>query len=555
MILRPTKGNQRRELRRNFPRQLRRDLLLILLFSLAFQAFWGLRLAHPSYFDAYYYTTNAQRLAAGQGFTEEIIWQYLDDPAGLPHPSHTYWMPLPSLIGAAGYALTGTFRGAQIPFWLMTGLLPLLGYAISWRLSGGQRWQAWAAALLTTAGGWYAAKWVQPSTFGLFAWVGGGCLFLLALAQEHARPLYWALAGLAAGLAHLARADGILLLGVAALLWLWQLVSGWPVEKEATASVPSWRKQLWFPVVSLLLLFAGYILVMAPWFWRTWHLSGRPLSTVGTQTIFLTTYNDVFAYGRSFDLAHYLAWGWQSIILSKIDAVWLALQTFIGVTGLTAFTFFMVAGWISRGRREGSARFLRPFTLYTLLLFLVMTLVFTFPGQRGSLLHSSTALWPWSMALVPVGIERSVVWVARRRRAWQPEQAQRIFATVFVLMAYLITFAVSLSQPRMDKAAAVYEQVATLLPGDAVLVTGDPPGFYYHTGLRAIAAPNEPPEVLLEAADRYGATYLLLDEGRPPPLADLYEGEASHPRIRLAQDFGEGYRLYQLQPAAGTADG
>lgn len=535
-------------------RRTRRDLFWIVLFSLAFQAFWGLRLAHPSYFDAYYYTTNAQRLAAGEGFTQEIIWQYLDDPAGLPNPSHTYWMPLPSVVGAVGYALTGTFRGGQIPFWLLAGFLPVLGYAISWRLSGGQRWQARTAALLTAAGGWYAAKWVQPTTFSLFGWVGGGCLLLLALAHERRRPLYWGLAGLAAGLAHLARADGILLLGIAGLLWLWQMVGGNRGKgNESTLALRgSDRRSLG---ASLLLLLGGYLLVMAPWLWHTWRVTGRPLATAGTQTIFLTTYNDVFAYGRSFDLAHYLAWGWRNILLSKVQASWLALQTFIAVTGLTALTFFVVVGWIGLGRHPATRRFLRPFTWYTILLLLVMSLLFTFPGQRGSLLHSSTALWPWSMALVPAGIERTVVWIARRRRAWRPEQAKRIFAIMFVVMAYVITFAVALDQPRMEAAAAVYEEVAATVPEDTVLMTGDPPGVYYHTGLRAIVAPNEPAPGMLDAADRYGATYLLLDEGRPPPLTSLYEGEVSHPRVALVRDFGAGYRLYRLLSVEEASDG
>ena len=127
-----------------------RELWWIVLLGLVVQGFWAARLQHPAYFDAYYYTMNGQRLAAGQGFTEEIIWQYLDQPQGLPTPSHTYWMPLASLIAAAGYALGGSFRAAQAPFWLMAGLLPLLAYAISWQLYG-QRWQARLAALHSKA--------------------------------------------------------------------------------------------------------------------------------------------------------------------------------------------------------------------------------------------------------------------------------------------------------------------------------------------------------------------------------------------------------------------
>ncbi|MEZ4646314.1 MAG: hypothetical protein R3E31_26920 [Chloroflexota bacterium] len=50
-------------------RQTYRDFLWIALLGLAVQGFWALRLQHPSYFDAYYYTDNAQRLADGDGLT------------------------------------------------------------------------------------------------------------------------------------------------------------------------------------------------------------------------------------------------------------------------------------------------------------------------------------------------------------------------------------------------------------------------------------------------------------------------------------------------------
>jgi hypothetical protein len=66
---------------------MKRDLWFIALAGLTVQAFWMLRLEHPTYFDAYYYTINAQRLAAGHDFTEMVIWHYLDDPAGLNHPA------------------------------------------------------------------------------------------------------------------------------------------------------------------------------------------------------------------------------------------------------------------------------------------------------------------------------------------------------------------------------------------------------------------------------------------------------------------------------------
>jgi hypothetical protein len=413
--------------------QTRRDLFWITLFALIVQAFWGLRITHPTYFDAFYYTTNAQRLAEGHGLTQEIIWQYLDQPDSLPVPSFTYWMPLPAIIAAAGYKISDSFRAAQFPFWLMAGFLPWMGYGIAWHLKHNRR-LARVGALFTAAGGYYAAYWVQPTTFVLFAWVGGGCLLALAWAHEAKRGRYWLLAGVLAGLSHLARADGVLLLGVAGVIWLYEVGEWRRKNKDSGLKSEATPLNLQSLILWGLLFVGGYLLIMGGWFWRTYQLVGSPLSTVGTQTIFLTTYNDVFAYGRSFDFASYVEWGAANILRSKAEAFSLGLQTFIAVTGLTVFVIFMVWAWIKLARNKRTGLFLRPFSWYTFILYAVMIFVFTFPGQRGSLLHSSAALWPWSMALAAVGIDMAVDWIADRRPAWRPEQAKRLFSVVFVVM-------------------------------------------------------------------------------------------------------------------------
>ncbi len=521
-----------------------KDWVWITGVALLVQAFWALRMEHPSYFDAYYYTTNGWRLASGEGFTEEIIWQYLDDPAGLPTPSHTYWMPLPSIIAAVGYKLGGTFRAAQAPFWLMAGLLSLMSYAISWQLSGGQRWQARTAALFTAAGGYYTAYWAQPSTFALYAWTGGGCLLALAWAQKGGgkTAVAWFIAGLMAGLSHLARADGVLLLVVGGWVWLLGIRDRRLETKRLKANLQS--------LISNLLVFTlGYFLIMGGWFWRTWRVTGRPLSTVGTETIFLTDYNDLFAYGRHSDWQGFLAWGWDNILQSKLQALSLAAQTFIGVTGLTVFTFFFVWAWIKLGRDKEMRRFLRPFTWYAPVVFGLMSLVFTLPGQRGSLLHTSTALWPWSMALAAAGIGIAVDWMAARLPHWEPERSKPLFAGMFVVVVFVVSMAVSLRQPLRQEEAAVYRQIQAILPDDAVVMTGDPPGFYYHTALPSVVVPNEPPDIMLAAARRYGVNYLVLDPNRPPPLTELYEGAIQYSELKCIGEFAEGFKLYELEPS------
>ena len=74
-------------------------------------------------------------------------------------------------------------------------------------------------------------------------------------------------------------------------------------------------------------------------------------------------------------------------------------------------------------------------------------------------------------------------------------------------------------------------------------MVGNAPGFYYHTGLSAISIPNEPTEIMLQAAEAYGVTHLLLDSDRPQPLAALYDGIVSHPALELVAE-ADGLRLF-----------
>ncbi|MBK7894640.1 MAG: glycosyltransferase family 39 protein [Anaerolineaceae bacterium] len=515
----------------------RTDWLWLALIGLLFQAIWAVQMPTPTYMDAYYYTTNGQRLAAGDGFTELVIWQYLDDPAGLPTPSHSYWMPLTSILAAAGYSLGNGFWAAQLPFWLLAGLLPLLAYWIALQFFS-ERWQVWTAVLLTLSGGFYTRFLNQPSTFVPFAWAGGLCLLFLAFTQQRPAPKWWFLAGFTAGLAHLTRADGALLLVVAGFVWLKE-IRDWRLEIE--------KRSLISNLQSPILLLIGYLLVMTPWFIRNWRVWERPLPTSGTQTIFLTTYDDLFAYGRSFNLAHYLEWGWGNILQSKLDGVLLAGGTFVAVCGVVFLTPLIVWGWWNWWQDAEKREFLRPMSWYAGLLFAAMSLIFTLPGGRGGLLHSSVALWPWLMVLATAGLGYAVAWIATKLPHWEPQKAQPRFAALFVVVAFAISATLFYARADSTLEAEVYGEVGQMVGETAVLMAGNAPGVYYHTGLPALSIPNEPVVVLQAAAARYGVTHLLLDADHPQPLNDLYAQQANQPGFTLlfARD---GYQLYAVQP-------
>jgi len=526
------------------------DLALIAIIGLLLQAFWVSLLTQPTYMDAYYYTTNGQRLAEGHGFTESVIWQFLDDPQGLPTPSHTYWMPLPSILAAAGYLVRDDFTGAQIFFWLLGGLLPILAYGIGRQL-GAERWQGWVAAMLAAAGGYYAPYISQPSTFAPFAWAGGLSLLAVGLARLPAgltgktrgllkpgRLAYWLIAGVAAGLAHLTRADGLLLFVVAVFFWIAYAWGGREGRRQAGSS----------PLVQLALLLGGYLLVMAPWFIRNSQVTGGLLSTAGTQSIFLTSYDDLFAYGRSIGPVPFFEWGWNNIIHSRLQGAAVGLQTLLAIPGLIFLGPFIFVGLVILYRHRPARTLLQPLLLYTMILLVSTVLLFTFPGMRGSLFHSSVALWPWTTALAAAGIGFSVDWVAAHLSHWQPERAKRIFSTIFIMVALLLTFFVAQFRLTPDRDPAVYHQIEERIGVGSIVMIGNAPALYYYTGLAAVSVPNEPLPVLLQAADRYGVTYLVLDSDRPLPLDTLYHGELKEDRLHLLATFDD-IQLYEIQPA------
>ncbi len=523
----------------------RAGLIFIFLLALAVRALTALPLEGPGYFDAYYYYDVAENLHGGRGFVVDFIWNYLDDPPTVTHPSNLYWMPLPSILAYLSFVLLGsTYRASQVPFILLSALPPLLAYYLSLRLFGKVRYGL-MAGLLTIFSGFYLAYWVSPDNFTPFA--VSASLALLLMAQGVSRPAYFGLSGLCIGLSHLARADGVLLWAVLIFVLIADL-------KRKDDQGGPWRKRE--ALISLALALGGYLLVMAPWFWRNWQVAGTPLPGAGTKTIFLRSYDDIFSYSKRLDWANYLAWGWRAILASKLRAAVHNLLVILGGLQFYLAPFAFLGLWQIRGRRE-----YRPFFIYAPLLYLLMTLAFTFPSMRGSTLHSSAALLPFFLAVTPVGIEEAVKFVARWRRTWHLPTALAFFQAGFTFLALLISlFLYSQSlffstspepiMPLWNERDTIYLQVAQGLEEDVPVMVVDPPAYYYFTHGPALAIPNEDIEVVLEAAHRYGARYLILERDHPAPLNDLYEGEVSHPSLNLLRTLtdplGYAVQIYRL---------
>ncbi len=523
-----------------------RILILLTLAAIAVRFFTSLLLQQPGYADAYYYAVGAEQLYRGEGFQEPFIWNYLDTPDTVPHPGFTYWMPLASLIGWLGLVLLGpSFQAMQMPFVLLSALLAPGAYLIAWDLTR-ERKHALLAGLLALFPGAYAHVLVLPETFTPFALGGGLCLWAAGRGLRDQKAIWFALAGLGAGIAHLTRADGLLLVGVVLLFAIFPVcISAQPNRKERVTS----------SAASLALAMVGYLLVMGPWFARNLAVMGRPLNTAGTATILLTTYDDLFAYDRTPTLEAYLAWGWGEILTSKRDALLTNTgRLWAEVFGIILLPFSALGAW-----RLCDKRILWPCGIYLPLLFLVMTLFFTFPGPRGALFHSASAVLPFVYATAGPGLELVLRWAVRRLPHWRLNRAWPVFSAGLVTVCLMVTLFLLydnvLGDPWNQRDTA-YQDAADWLKDQqaqqSLVMVGNPASYYWHTAQPAIMIPNEPLTTVLTVADRYGARYLLLDGSRPRTLDELYAGSMVADRLAVRWKGNPGKEQIQIHEIIQT---
>lgn len=511
-----------------------RDYILpppLLVFTLIVGVIMAALIAHPGYTDAYYYFNAGQRLIDGYGLTDAGVWTYLglpDSVRGLPVPSHLYWMPLTSFIAAAGMGAGRSFDAAQIPFVILYVVLVSVGYAVGLKLSG-RRFIAWLVAILVMSGGYFAPHFTTTDNFALYGVVGGLCLLYAGFGRERESRGWFAFAGLFAGLAHLTRADGVLLLFVVVAVALL------PVRTERGYRLPT------NALIHVALPVIAYLFVMSPWMIRTLSVTGSLLPAGGLQTAWMTTYDQIVNYPGRVDLVESLATGSAALLQTRLDAITNNLGTLIAVEGMIVlFPFMLIEAWARR--RE---RFLHAFLLYSILLHVVMTFVFPLPGYRGGLFHSAAALFPFWMALGVLGLERAIVWVAKRRR-WQARSAIRFFFQVLVIFA--LGFSASIFLPRARAWSIDNTNFYNFgIPSSAILLINDPSALYYWRKQSSAVLPNVPVEVLPDVAARFGASYIVVDQGVPSMLINLWTRDLALPNYLRQVYSNENVRVYEFR--------
>ncbi len=488
----------------------------------------------PHNMDEAYHTVNAQTLATGGGFSENFIWNYLSPPKAVTHAGNRYWMPLTAMLAATGMVLGGAnYAAGQWVFILLSALLPPLTFWLAMHVTGNRR-QAWSAGLLVLFSGFYFAEWTAIDTFTPFALAVSISLIALWRAIDTVDWRWTLAAGITAGLAHLTRADGVLV----AIFGFGFLVYGFKSKVQS----PKLHVSRLTPHASLFSL--GYLLPMSPWFIRNWRMFGAILPPGGSKTLWLTKYADIFSTTATLSLQSYLTWGWGNILQSKLWAMWMNFQSLAAVIGLVVVFPFAIIGWWKLRKHP----LFQLSAIYLALLWLAMTFAFTFPGVRGALFHSGGAVLPMVAIAGVVGLDALIKWVAQYRRDWNIPTAKKVFGGILVFFAALISlFTAAQKLSGWNSAQSTYaEIIATLSDSTAVMMAIDPPAIIYFGGESAIAIPNDPPERVITIARKYGARYLILERSHPAPLDGLYRGDGVPPEMKLLGEFGKGVQLYEM---------
>lgn len=498
----------------------------------------------PGYMDADYYFVGGIQLAEGKGFTEPYLWNYLDNPSGLPHPSHTYWMPLASIVSAMGMWITGhsTYAAGRASFILLSALIPLLTAALAYNISR-QTYLAMVSGLLAIFSLYYTSFMPVPDNYALYMAFGGAFLLLAPRREKWISVALGALAGLLT----LARSDGLLWLGLAGLTVMWKFSAS---EDGSRSTFGEWIKLI---VPAGLLALLGYFIVMGGWHIRNLNLFGSFMTPGGGRLLWLENYNQTFIYPPELLTREgFLAAGWDAALQDRLMALSANVgNTFAAQGEIFLFPFILIGLWQLR-------RDLRTKIAVTgwSILFVVMTVIFPFAGSRGSFFHAGAAFQPFWWAAAPIGLDVVILW-ARARGKFPDANAPLFFQGILVMLAvimtaYLVNIRVISSGWAKDD--FIYPEVEQKLidsgiQSQDVVIVRNPPGYFLASGRYSISLPFGDESTILAVAEKYGASYLVLENGGTfDAIQDLFEHPENNPSFTYLGEV-DSARLYRINIA------
>lgn len=495
----------------------------------------------PGYLDSAYYFGGGVQLAEGRGFNEPYLWNYLDGTTSLPHPSHTYWMPLASIVSALGMWLTGelTYASARFPFIIIAAMVVPVTAHLSYLFTQ-KRDLAIISGLLAIFSVYHAPFVGVTDNFSLFMLFGGlYFIFATKLFEDSSRKWYWLLLGLMAGFLALSRSDGLLWLALTFLFTLFR------APRESVS------RFMRYVVQNSLIALVGFLLIMGPWYMRNVNAFGTFMAPGGSRALWLENYDQTFIYPpEQLSMESFLALGWQEIWSHRMWALGNNLLSGFAAHGSIILFPFILAGILYYRRDER----VKLAALAWLILFLVMTFIFPFAGARGAFFHAGAALQPMWWTLAPLGLDE--ILSSLRKRNWGNDQTKFVFRSALVMVVIMLTAYVVYLRlfslgwgdgEEVNYPAAEQILVEHGIQNGDIVIVGNAPAYYLEAGRAAVSIPYGGVEAIRAVSEQFGASYLVLEpQAALPQINFLMENPQSN------QDFiflGEvnGIHIFEIE--------
>jgi hypothetical protein len=520
----------------------------------------------PAYPDSFYYVDVARAISAGHGLNVDFVWVFaevgnrLPNPAVLPIPSNAHWLPLASFIQAPFVSLLGPTAFANaLPGVLLGSLVAPLTFFIA-RDAGARPIVCTAAGVLSAIPGAATAFVAQPENFAILHPLVAATLWLTARGLKGDGRSF-AIAGLLAGLATLARNDGILIGGAVGLVWLADRLRA----LRARRGQRSWSRVDDRPPISFLAgvgAFALFMVVMGPWWARQLAVFGSisPTSSTGVALWIqdISQWNSITA-DTSFQA--FMAQGWPAIIASRLQGLVDATGSFIVMICSVVLLPFLLVGALARRHSKDFG----PWFVYTFVAFAGATLLYPLHVPGGAFIHTAIGLAPHAAILSVEGILVVVGAVAGRRASWREGTAGSVFVwgIVAVVVASAVIFSRSVQagwdvsrQPRIALAAALEDMG---VPKDDRIMSIDAGGMKYWTGHPGVVTPDDSIEVLESVARAYDIRWLVVERGDGaralgPVLAGYSQPSWIGPAAFVVPSADSGSPRLALYPVCITPD-
>jgi 4-amino-4-deoxy-L-arabinose transferase-like glycosyltransferase len=509
-----------------------RTPVLLFLLALLVRLVVGAGFPDPAYPDSAYYVDVARQLATGHGFNVDFVWIFPEVggklPANpvLPIPSNAHWMPLASIVMAPFIWLFGpTTFAANLPFALIGAASAPLAWAIA-RDAGLRREVAVGAGVIAAVPALSLAYMVQPENFALYGTLVAASLFLAGRGLK-GHPWSFAIAGLLAGLASLARNEGLLVLGAMGLVFLGSRWRAWRAARAGRETGPR------IPLAAALGAVALFALAVAPWYARQYATFGSfSPSTATGKVLFMRSFSEWNSITTPATLDHLLGMGWGPLLQTRIDGFTQSLVLFTVLIGAILLIPFLVIGaW--KLRRE--AQLSTPF-VYAALLLAFCTILVPIHVPGGELFHSAVGLGPH---VYVASLEGAVVlagWIAKPRRRGDQGDATGPGTSgdgvarglIIGLVAFCVVAAmwsvrsvqatwISRAQTAQETNEALNEAGAA---SDDRVMSIDAAGTKYWSGRGGVVIVDDPIETVAQVAKAYGIRWLVLHAGDQVPLSD-----------------------------------